>query len=70
MARYAVLLALLSFPALAEEPQLPPPADQRAACLKTCAGEPKEATPEKLMACLKGCGDGGVSTQQPPPARE
>ena len=33
----------------------PPPIDQRAACLKTCAGEPKNASGEKLMACLKQC---------------
>ncbi|PZR10477.1 MAG: hypothetical protein DI536_19730 [Archangium gephyra] len=50
-----LLVVLLPVAALAEDPKTPPPIDQRAACLKTCAGEPKNASGEKLMACLKQC---------------
>ncbi|MGV3621425.1 MAG: hypothetical protein ACO1OB_11445 [Archangium sp.] len=55
MTRVTGLLVLLSLTAFAEDPKAPPPIDERAACLKTCAGDPKTASGEKLMACLKQC---------------
>lgn len=55
MTRLTGLLVLISLTAFAEEPKPQTPVDQRAACLKTCAGEPKNASGEKLLACLKQC---------------
>jgi hypothetical protein len=33
----------------------PPPGNEAAQCLKRCAGEPKDARGERLLACLERC---------------
>lgn len=48
----AVLLAGIS---LAEEAPRPVTADERAQCLKQCAGAPRDATGPALLACLSRC---------------
>lgn len=58
----SLLLTLLS--PVPQPPAAQPP-EERAECLRTCAGAPKEATGQHLMACLQGCEraptDGGVT---------
>lgn len=50
------LAVLLAMPAEAETPAPPPPrVDARAECLKACAGAPKDATGQHLLACLNRC---------------
>lgn len=51
------LAVLLAMPAEAEtRPAAPPPrVDARAECLKACAGAPKDATGQHLLACLNRC---------------
>jgi hypothetical protein len=49
-----MLLATLLLLAGAPQPSTPPESD-RAACLKDCAGAPKDATGQKLLACLNRC---------------
>jgi hypothetical protein len=57
-----MLLAALLL--LASTPPAPAPTDtDRAECLKYCAGAPKDATGQKLLACLNRCeapADAGV----------
>lgn len=52
------LAVLLAMPAEAETqptPAPPPRVDARAECLKACAGAPKDATGQHLLACLNRC---------------
>jgi hypothetical protein len=56
-----LLVALFATVALvglaAEAPPAPPPAppQQKAACLKACAGDPRGADGKALLACLTRC---------------
>jgi hypothetical protein len=62
-----MLLATLLL--LAGAPATTPPAPKdsdRAECLKQCAGAPKDATGQKLLACLNRC---EVPTDAGVPAR-
>lgn len=49
----ALLLALLNPVPVAPAPRAP--VDVRAECLKSCAGAPKDATGQVLLACLQRC---------------
>lgn len=50
------MLLMMSMPVLADEAKSTTN-DERAACMKSCAGAPKDATPQKLMQCLSQCED-------------
>lgn len=45
--------AALAGPAATLPP--PPPSNEAANCLKRCAGDPKDARGERLLACLERC---------------
>jgi len=47
------VLALMNGPP--SEAPATPPMDVRAECLKGCAGAPKTATGQKLLACIDQC---------------
>lgn len=51
--RTLAVLALMNGPP--SEPPATPPMDVRAECLKGCAGAPKTATGQKLLACIEQC---------------
>jgi hypothetical protein len=58
----ALVLTLLSPVPVGPAPKAP--VDSRAACLKACAGAPKDATGQQLLQCLRSCelpADAGVS---------
>lgn len=53
-----LLAALVLSLAVAPASPAPPPAPQatrQADCLRSCAGAPKDASGQKLMACLQRC---------------
>lgn len=52
-----MLLAALVLTLLNPAPPAPQPAhdSRKAECLKTCAGHPKDASGQKLLACLQRC---------------
>lgn len=52
-----MLLAALVLTLLNPAPPAPQPASEslKAECLKTCAGAPKHANGQKLLACLQRC---------------
>jgi hypothetical protein len=57
------LIALVAVVALAEPPDAPAQPVQRAACLKACAGAPRDAQGPALLRCLEHCqsaADAGV----------
>jgi hypothetical protein len=51
------LIALVAVVALAEPPATPSPRQsvERAACLKACAGAPRDAQGPALLRCLSQC---------------
>lgn len=51
----AACLALATSAAAAEVPPPPSLRQEDASCLRRCAGLPKEARGEKLLACLSQC---------------
>lgn len=67
--RWLVLaVLLLTRSVLAQEPPASVTAcDDAAQCLKSCAGDPKQARGEKLMQCLQQCESRCAPVKQPPP---